>query len=515
MNLGRYEILREVGRGSMGVVYQARDPMIDRLVAVKVLRQDPSAGQDFAQRFLKEAKAIGRLSHPGIVTIYDVESDGGSLYIAMEYLEGVPLADLIHHGGLGIEDALRYGVQIAETLDYAHRQGVIHRDIKPSNIIVAPDGTLHITDFGIARIEDASMTLQTQAGMILGTPAYMSPEQALGKPVDRRSDIFSVGVMLYEMIVGRRPFGQEGATLASVLANIVSTTPQEPCSLSASIPQNISALIMKAIGKNPVDRFQTGHALAAQLKTCLAGMTEPVASRRRAKRPVLIALTGILIVSWAYFFYAQWKDEPKIPIPTAPVEQNAPEPAAIPASPPPAVLPVEPKTVPLPTPSQETPEMPQAPAVAMPLPAATEAPSLPTPQSTEQPEPVPPQPLTEKKETPKAVAAIPPVPKKATPPKPVATPKEAVKPKPKPKPTPAPRKVVPLVPVMLRSSPSGARIYIDGRLKGTTPTTLMLSTGAHGIRASLPGYQDARRRITIAETMEYPLVFKLKAVGQP
>lgn len=249
MKLGRYEIVKQLGRGSMGLVYLARDPVLERLVAVKVLGRNSADESDFAGRFLKEAKAIARLSHPGIVTIYDVENDAGNLYIAMEYLEGVSLSKLIHDGSIPIEDALRYAIQIADSLDYAHRQGVVHRDIKPGNIILTRDGTTHITDFGIARIEDSSMTLQTQAGTILGTPAYMSPEQALGKTADSRSDIFSLGAMLYEMTVGHRPFGKGGKTLVSVLTQIVTTTPKPPCTLSGNIPSDVSALIMKAMEK--------------------------------------------------------------------------------------------------------------------------------------------------------------------------------------------------------------------------------------------------------------------------
>ncbi|RNC67862.1 MAG: serine/threonine protein kinase [Desulfuromonadales bacterium] len=193
MNYGRYQIVKEVGRGSMGVVYEARDPNIDRVVALKVLRQDRITSETFVKRFLKEAKVVGRLSHPRIVTIYDVGEDQGTIYIAMEFLEGVPLSDLIRDKKLNADEVVELGTQIAATLEYAHQKGVIHRDVKPSNIVVRPDGQIKITDFGIAHIEDPSATLQTQAGEIMGTPAYMSPEQVQGHPVDCRSDLFSLG----------------------------------------------------------------------------------------------------------------------------------------------------------------------------------------------------------------------------------------------------------------------------------------------------------------------------------
>ena len=197
MNYGRHRIVKELGKGAMGVVYQAHDPQIDRLVALKVLRPDRVTTEAFLQRFMKEAKAIGRLSHPNMVIVYDVGEDHGTVYIAMEFLEGKPLNEIIQMDVFQPEEIIDLGVQVAEALDYAHRKGIIHRDIKPSNIIVQPDGQIKITDFGIAHIEDPEATQQTQAGEILGTPAYMSPEQVLSQPVDGRSDLFSLGVILY------------------------------------------------------------------------------------------------------------------------------------------------------------------------------------------------------------------------------------------------------------------------------------------------------------------------------
>jgi serine/threonine protein kinase len=192
MQYGRYRIVKELGRGSMGVVYQAHDPQIDRMVALKVLRSDRVASDTIVQRFLKEAKAVGRLSHPNIVVVYDIGEDHGTVYISMEYVEGKPLNEVLQSRKLNIEQAILLGIQVADGLDYAHRKGIVHRDIKPSNIIVQQDDRIKITDFGIAHIEDPNITHQTVAGEILGTPAYMSPEQVLGKPVDGRSDLFSL-----------------------------------------------------------------------------------------------------------------------------------------------------------------------------------------------------------------------------------------------------------------------------------------------------------------------------------
>ena len=257
----------------MGIVYQARDPNIDRLVAVKVLRHDRITTDSFVKRFLKEAKVIGRLSHPHIVTIHDVGEDQGTVYIAMEFLEGISLSEIIQDRCLDAKEVIDLGTQIAETLDYAHRKGVIHRDIKPSNIVVEPDGQIKITDFGIARIEDSSATLQTQAGAIMGTPAYMSPEQVLGHSVDGRSDLFSLGVILYELSTGRRPFGGDGKNLATVFNEIIQITPPEPTAVKSNtlIPEELSSLIMKTLEKEPAKRFQTGKELQEMLKNCLNG----------------------------------------------------------------------------------------------------------------------------------------------------------------------------------------------------------------------------------------------------
>ena len=182
MQFGRYQILDELGKGSMGIVYKAHDPQIDRPVALKVLRQD-RINEEFIQRFLIEARAIGKLSHPNIVTVYDTGEDQGNLFIAMELLAGKSLKDVARSENLHLQKIAYIGAQVAEALNYAHQQGIIHRDIKPSNIILGSGSHVKITDFGIARIEDSSAPQQTQAGAILGTPVYMSPEQVMAKPV--------------------------------------------------------------------------------------------------------------------------------------------------------------------------------------------------------------------------------------------------------------------------------------------------------------------------------------------
>lgn len=316
MNYGRYQIVKELGKGSMGVVYQAHDPQIDRQVALKVLREDRVGGEDFVLRFLKEAKAIGRLSHPNIVTVYDVGRDHGTIYIAMEYLEGEPFNDVIRNGRMSLEQNVDIGLQVARTLNYAHSKGIVHRDIKPSNIIFSADGQVKLTDFGIARIEDSDAAQQTQAGDILGTPTYMSPEQVIGKSVDGRSDLYSLGVFLYELTVGRRPF--LGNNIAAIFRAITHDAPIAPSQIDPSIPKTLSDLIIKALSKNPDERFQTGTAMCDALKTCLESkeLTDPPQEKIRVRRMpgelfLIIGIMLIIISGGVFYFTGPNSDQTK------------------------------------------------------------------------------------------------------------------------------------------------------------------------------------------------------------
>jgi eukaryotic-like serine/threonine-protein kinase len=289
MKYGRYEIVREVGRGAMGVVYQAHDPHIDRLIALKVLRSDRVAIEASVQRFLKEAKAVGRLSHPNIVTVYDVGQDQGVIYIAMEFLEGRPLSEVMLTGRLKSREVVEIGIQVAGALQYSHRNGVVHRDIKPANIILAAGNRVKLTDFGIARIEDPLITKQTQAGEILGTPLYMSPEQVDGLPVDGRSDLFSLGVILYELSTGKRPF--QGESLAGIFDEIRKASPPRPEKVESTIPGPLSDVIVKSLKSRPGDRFQSGEEMAKALTACL----EEIVSHRRNGIPPRMQWKGLII----------------------------------------------------------------------------------------------------------------------------------------------------------------------------------------------------------------------------
>jgi len=312
MKYGRYEILKEVGKGSMGMVFQARDPQIDRLVAIKVLRQDRMSSEGFVERFLKEAKAIGRLSHPNIVAVYDVGEDRETIYIAMEFIEGDSLDTFqTPEKRLSVPEIVNVGIQVAEALHYANERGVTHRDIKPSNIIIQPGRRVKITDFGIAHIEDPSGMIKTQAGEILGTPAYMSPEQVLGRGVDGRSDIFALGVILWEMCTGKRPF--RGDSIAAVFRAVTDNTPDAPDKINPAIPAELSGIILKCLEKEPAKRYQSGNELAEDLKKISGDRPQaaalPVAevsSKPKTMRSLIIGvIIAGLVAAGGLFYYTQ------------------------------------------------------------------------------------------------------------------------------------------------------------------------------------------------------------------
>jgi serine/threonine-protein kinase len=263
--IGRYEILDELGRGAMGVVYKARDTKIGREVAIKTIRLsdkvDPSEVTALRERLFREAQSAGRLSHPGIVTIYDIEEEDDLAYISMELVDGRTLEALISGGETGELPFVARVIRLsAAALDYAHSRDIVHRDIKPANLMITPDTRVKITDFGIARIRSSQLT---QTGTVMGTPSYMSPEQVKGDPLDGRSDQFSLAVIAYEMLTGQKPFA--GENLTSVMFKIVSETPLEPKALNPKIPPLVQQALLKALSKNPADRYPACAAFAAAL----------------------------------------------------------------------------------------------------------------------------------------------------------------------------------------------------------------------------------------------------------
>ena len=271
--IGRYSILRELGHGAMGVVYEAEDPNIGRHIALKVVKTDQIGAnrEDVLRRFKNEARAAGNLNHPNIITIHDAGEHEGLLYIAMEFVQGTNLADLLAKEGrlpsAKVVDIIR---QVCAGLDFAHTRGIIHRDIKPANIMLA-DSLVKITDFGIANVGDG----MTITGTVLGTPNYMSPEQVLGKTIDGRSDLFSVGVMLYQMVTGERPF--EGQSITTIMYKIVHEEPIAPRKLDSTIHPGLSAIVEKALAKAPEARFQTGAEMSGALESYKQLGSAPVA----------------------------------------------------------------------------------------------------------------------------------------------------------------------------------------------------------------------------------------------
>lgn len=264
--LGRYQLQGILGKGAMGLVYKGVDPAINRPLALKTIRldflTDPAEMEEMKQRLHLEAQAAGKLSHPNIVVIYDVGSEGTVQYIAMEYLEGQTLEEMIKRKvNFNYKIIAKMIYQICSALQYAHDQGIVHRDIKPANIMVLPDYSIKVMDFGIARIESSSMT---KTGVAMGTPNYISPEQLQGKRVDGRSDLFSLGIMFYEMLIGERPF--RGDNLTSLIYSIISSEPETPSKLNPRIPPLFDHIILRALKKDPAMRYQKASEIASALQ---------------------------------------------------------------------------------------------------------------------------------------------------------------------------------------------------------------------------------------------------------
>jgi len=266
--IGRYKILGELGRGAMGIVYRAEDPALDRVVALKtiILAEDAAGRSEYHKRFFQEAKAAGKLTHPHIVTTYDFGEEDGLAYLAMELLEGTELRKRMLEGEIPPAEALNIARQVADGLGFAHERGVVHRDIKPANIMLLPRGQAKIMDFGIARMRLAD--IKTSTGIVLGTPKYMSPEQIEGAPVDHRSDIFSLGIVLYEMLTGARLFSGEDAP--QIMHNVAHLEHEPPTRVNPALPAMLDFVVARALKKNPAVRYQDTYELAADLATCLA-----------------------------------------------------------------------------------------------------------------------------------------------------------------------------------------------------------------------------------------------------
>lgn len=303
--LGRYRIDAELGEGAMADVYRAYDPDIGREVAIKALKVEYRSDQEFSARFLREARAAGALHHPNIATVYDVGEADGIPYIAMELVEGNPLDQVLQsQGRIPFERFLGLAIQLCDALAFAHAQGIVHRDVKPSNILLSHDGkTAKLLDFGVARIgggdgSDERYMARTQAGQVIGTPRYMSPEQALGLPVDNRSDLFSLGAVLYEMVTGKVAFGSSGlATLAIQIAQ-EKVSPIERA--AADCPKGVCQIIEKLLAKKPDQRFSDGAQVAKALAQELSALSneDTVSSKGLSISVKLpLALVGITLIT--------------------------------------------------------------------------------------------------------------------------------------------------------------------------------------------------------------------------
>jgi serine/threonine protein kinase len=282
--LGRYEVRSELGRGAMGVVYKATDPVLDRTVAIKTVNLSLDQGEraEYEARFYQEAKAAGGLSHPNIVTVYDVGNSGDVAYMAMEFLEGTELHNLIGEGRrLAVEKAADIAAQVADGLGYAHQRGVVHRDIKPANIMIVHNGPAKITDFGIARMRHSEV--KTQTGMLLGSPRYMSPEVVVGKRADGRSDIYSLGIILYEMLTGAAPFA--GETMSALMFQTVNFTPPAPSTVNSAVPPMLDFIVAKMLAKKRAERYQDAAEIASDLRECLAQLRQSKTGARPAAPP--------------------------------------------------------------------------------------------------------------------------------------------------------------------------------------------------------------------------------------
>lgn len=271
-NLGRYRLLRVLGRGAMGVVYEALDERLGRTVAIKtVLRShldNESTAQDYAARFVREAQAAARLSHPHIVTVYDFGEHDDLSYIVMEFVSGRELADLFRSGHrFTLLQALQIMAELLDALAYAHAQGVVHRDVKPANVLVDQAGHVKLADFGVARVSSGTQD-RTMPGTMVGTPNYMSPEQILGQPVGSRTDIFAAGVVLYQFLTGRQPF--EGGGMFVVQRRILQEEAPPPSQVFAGLPSSLDAIVARALAKRPEDRYETAAVFAQDLRRVAA-----------------------------------------------------------------------------------------------------------------------------------------------------------------------------------------------------------------------------------------------------
>ena len=335
---GRYELHELVGSGGMSNVFRAHDRLLERSVAIKVLHEQFSADEDYVERFRREARSVAQLAHPNIVTVIDRGEEDGRQYIVFEYVEGENLKGLLSHGALPVDRALHYGLQIAGALDFAHKRGLVHRDVKPQNVLLTEEGEPKVTDFGIARSVDVQSV--TQSGTVLGTSDYIAPEQARGEQVDQRTDIYSLGVMLYELLTGEVPYS--GDNFVAVAMQHLHDPVPSVLDRRRDVPVRLDLAVQRAMAKDPADRFDSMEGLIDELDRCYGDLGSDDEATRivrpsrrpRPKRPrrrlpivplLLILLAAAAVAGGAYLFFG---DSPSVPVvaednPSGPVKLQA------------------------------------------------------------------------------------------------------------------------------------------------------------------------------------------------
>jgi len=531
--IGRYRIVKEIGRGAMGVVYLATDPTIGRSVAIKTVRlreiDNPQQREKLRERLFREARSAGVLSHPNIVTIYDMAEEDGLAYIAMEYVDG-PTLDDIMASGKPVDSTKFFSIlrQTALAIDYAHTKGIVHRDIKPANIMLGRDGNVKVTDFGIAKINTAAESF-TVTGTLVGTPNYMSPEQVQGVDVTGRSDQFSLAVIAYEILTGERPF--PGEQLSTVVYKIVAEEPVSPQRLNHTLGPYIDGVLRKGLSKKPENRYRTCAEFVGSLETTCAStkgwklmargaslsmstMSGPIGAKTPSKplgkpaipqppppppaaKPIrkppsqeprrgsrILPLAAAILMVAGVFSLLTWQGGPPATsagqsetTPPKQEEKPADKPAPTPTPPPPAADNTQPSDTA--TPAETKPATDDKPDTPAPAPAPEEKPK--------------------------------PVPSKPSPMRPLNQDTESV-----PAPAPSrPRNAGPRTQgAFIVTQPSGATATLDGGVSCSTPCTLPATSGKHSISYHMEGYQDERREIDVYnELLEVPLIVLRKASG--
>ena len=533
--IGRYRIVKEIGRGAMGVVYLATDPTIGRSVAIKTVRlreiDNPQQREKLRERLFREARSAGVLSHPNIVTIYDMAEEDGLAYIAMEYVDG-PTLDDIMASGKPVDSTKLFNIlrQTALATDYAHTKGIVHRDIKPANIMLGRDGNVKVTDFGIAKINTVAESF-TVTGTLVGTPNYMSPEQVQGVDVTGRSDQFSLAVIAYEILTGERPF--PGEQLSTVVYKIVAEEPVSPQRLNHTLGPYIDGVLRKGLSKKPENRYRTCAEFVGSLETTCAStkgwkpmargaslsmstMSGPIGAKAPSKplgrSPIpqpppptpspaagqvrkpssqeprrgsrILPLAAAILMVAGVFSLLTWQGGPPASsagqpetTPAKQEEKPAEQPAPTPAPPPPAAENTKPSDT-------------TTPAEMKPAADGDSDASTPAPAPEDKPKPVP---------------------SKPSPMRPLNQDTESV-----PAPAPSrPRNAGPRTQdVFIVTQPAGVTVVLDGGANCSTPCTLQATSGLHSLSYHLEGFQDERREIQVGnDAQEVPLISLRKATG--